>query len=207
MNIFSSDFSLSSSYLVAPSLEAFSKQDEADRPIDVAKSFLSSMSLFPQDIDENRTKTTPYSILGSALKPATKISDTKIVEVSFFQKDVNNLPIYYDKGISSTINFFVGKDSDGLKVVDGRFFHKNISQTSSTYAIKSTSQAYSELQKGNAYIAYKPDNMVEFTINKVSLGYYIGEDQQDFLMPIIAFEGNDNFTAYVSAVRDEWINN
>lgn len=207
INIFSSDFSLSSPYLVTQSLQTFSGQDEKNRAINIAKSLLDEMSLFPQDIDESKTKITTYSITNSALIPTPKTSDTKIVKVDFFQKDVDGLPIYYDQGISSTIDFLVGKEAAELKVVEARFFHKNISAISSTYAIKTASQAFSELQKGKAYIAYKPDNTVEFIINKVSLGYYAGEEQQDFLMPVIVFEGSDNFIAYVSAVKDEWISN
>lgn len=207
MNIFSSDFTLSSPYLVTQSLQTFSTLDQKDRAAEVARSFLSSMSLFPQDVDESKTKVALYSIAGSALIPTSKISNTKIVRVDFFQKNLDGLPIYYDRGISSTIDFLIGKESNELKVVDARFFHKNISQTSSTYAIKAASQAFSELQKGKAYIAYKPDNTVEFIIKKVFLGYYIGENQQDFLMPVVVFEGSNNFVAYVSAVKDEWISN
>lgn len=207
MNIFSSDFTLSSPYLVTQSLEKFSAPDEKSRATEVAKSFLFSMSLFPQDIEENKTKTALYLIEGSVLAPASKISNAKIVRVDFFQKDLDGLPIYYDKGLSSTIDFLVGKEGQELKVVSARYFHKNISKISSTYAMKSASQAFSELQKGKAYIAYKPADTVEFTIKKVFLGYYIGEMQQEFLMPVVVFEGNNDFVAYVSAVRDEWINN
>lgn len=207
MNIFSSDFTLSSPYLVTQSFEKFSESDEKNRAIEAAKSFLSSMSLFPQDIDENKTKTTLYSIEKSDLVQVSKISNAKIIGVAFFQKDLDGLPIYYDKGISSTISFLIGKENGELKVVSARFFHKNISKISSTYAIKTAGQAFSELQKGKAYIAYKPDNTVEFTIKKVFLGYYIGSEQQEFLLPIVIFEGTNNFIAYVSAVRDEWISN
>jgi hypothetical protein len=207
MNIFSSDFTLSSPYLITRSLENFSESDEKDRAIETAKSFLSSMSLFPQDINEDKTKTTLYSIANNSLTLTSKISDAKIIKVDFFQKDLDKLPIYYDKGISSTIDFSIGKEKQQLEIVDARFFHKNISEISSTYAIKTANEAFVELQKGKAYIAYKPANMVEFSIKRVFLAYYLGEDKQEFLMPVIVFEGDDDFTAYVSAVKDEWINN
>ena len=207
MNIFSSDFNLSSPYLVTPSLLTFSGLDEKNSAIKIAETFLSDMSLSPKDIDQKKTKITSYSIERSMLIPTSKISNTKIVKVDFFQKDLDSLPIYYDKGTSSTIDFLIGKENKELKVVEARFFHKNISETASTYAIKTASEAFSELQKGKAYIANKPINTVEFTINKIFLGYYIGEDQQEFLMPVVVFEGNNDFVAYVSAVKDEWISN
>ena len=207
MNIYSSDFTFSSSYLTAQSLQNFSGVDEKNRTIQTVKDFLSSMSLSPEDIDENKTKTTTYSISGNALVLTSKVSDTKIVKVDFIQKDINSLPIYYDKGISSTIDFLVGKENNQLEVVGGRFFRKNISETFSNYAIKTAAEAFSELQKGKAYVANKPIGITNFTIKDVFLGYYIGEDHQEFLMPIVIFEGDNDFIAYVSAVKDEWISN
>jgi hypothetical protein len=207
INIYSSNFTFSSSYLSSKSLQIFSGSDQINSAIDIAKSFLSNMSLFPQDIDKSKTKTTTYSIINESLFPTTKTFDTKIVRVDFFQQDLNSLPIYYDRGMSSTIEFFVGKKNGSLEVVDGRFFHNNISKTSSTYAIKTAKEAYSELQQGKAYIAYRPSNATEIIIKKVSLGYFAGEKNQEFMMPVVEFEGNDNFVAYISAVKDEWINN
>jgi hypothetical protein len=207
MNIFSSDFTLSSSYLINQFLQTFSGSNEKNQAIDVTETFLSNMSSFPQDIDENKTKITLYSITNSALSPTSKISDAKIAKVDMFQKDINSLPIYYRRGISSNIYFLIGKEKNRLEVVDAHFFYKDISETSSNYAIKTASEAFKELKDGRAHIANKPDNMVEFTIKKVFLAYYIGEDEQRYLMPIVVFEGNDDFIAYVSAVKDEWISN
>ncbi len=206
INIFSSDLSLSSPYLVTPSLQTFGK-DEKENAVEKAKSFLFDISLFSGDIDESKTKTSFFSIGNSTLVPASKISNAKIVKVDFFQKDVDNLPIYYEDGISSTIALLVGKTANNFQVVDAKYFHKNISETSSTYAIKSALEAFAELQKGNGFIAYKPDGIVEFAIKEVFLGYYIGEKDQEFLMPIVVFIGNNDFVGYVSAIRDEWINN
>ncbi len=207
VNIFSSDFTLSSAYLITPNLQTLSSSEEKNNAIDKAQSFLMQMSLFTDDLDSQKTKATLYSIEKGTLIPTSKFSDTKIVRVDFFQKDVDGLPIYYEKGTASTIDLLIGKENNELKVVDARYFHKNISQTSSTYAIKSALEAFLELKQGKAYIAYKPQDIVEITIKKVGLGYYIGEEQQDFLMPIIVFVGDNDFIAYISAIRDEWISN
>lgn len=201
INIFSSDFTLSSPYLVTPSLQTLNNTDQ-EKIIELAKSFLSSISLLPQDLDETKTKTTFYSIQKSELVLAPEIENAKIAKVDFFQKDIDNLPIH-----SSAINFLIGKENNSLKVVDVRYFHKNISDISSTYAIKSSQDAFSRLKKGEAYIALNPQDTNEVVIKNAYLGYYIGEDKQEFLMPIIVFEGENDFLAYVSAVRDEWINN
>ncbi|MBI4089583.1 MAG: hypothetical protein HY424_02650 [Candidatus Levybacteria bacterium] len=205
INIFSSDFTLSSPYLITPSLQTLKPNDQ-DNAVELAKSFLSSMSLLPADLDLEKTKMTYYSIEKSALVKTSKISNAKIVRVDFFQKDLDSLPIYYEKG-TSNFDFLIGKENNQLKVVGVRYFYKNISKNSSTYAIKSASEAFLELKQGKAYLASKPQGAVEIAIRKVLLGYYIGEKQQDFLMPIVVFIGDDNFIAYVSAVKDEWISN
>lgn len=207
INIFSSDFTLSGAYLVAPNLQTLSSVEEKNNAIEIAQSFLKNMSLFTDDLDSQKTKATLYSIGKGILVPTSKFSDAKIVRVDFFQKDIEKMPIYYEKGIGSTINFLVGKENNGLKIVDAHYFHKNISQESSTYAIKSASLAFSELKDGKGYIASKDPNVVEVTIKKVSLGYYVGEAAQDFLMPIVIFEGDNDFVAYVSAIKDEWTSN
>lgn len=207
INIFSSDFTISSAYLITSSLQTLENSEDQNSAIELAKSFLLRMSLLPSDLDQEKTKATLYSIEKSTLIPTSKISNAKIVKVDFFQKDLDSLPIYYEKGVASTIDFLIGKENNQLKVVEAHYFHKNISQVSGTYAIKSASEAFAELKLGKAYIASKPQDTVETAIKKVLLGYYIGEGQQDFLMPIVVFVGENDFIAYVSAVRDEWINN
>lgn len=206
MNIFSTNFTLSSPYLITP-LQTFNNSNEQKNASDLAKSFLSDMFSYPEDLDEEKTKTALYSIDNSVLVSTSKISNAKIIGVNFFQKDIDGFPIYYEKGMESTINSLIAKNNDQLKVVEARYYHKNIAKDFSAYAIKSASLAYDELKQGKGYIASNPQNLVEIVIKKIYLGYYIGENQQYFLMPVIIFEGDNDFLAYISAIRDEWINN
>lgn len=206
MNIFSSDFILYSSYLTVDSLQSFLSVDEKENITRTSKNFLSKMSLWPEDIDEEKTKISFYSITDNQLDETSKVSGSKIAKIDFFQKNVNDLPIYYQKGTSSTISFLVGKPNKKMEVVEGSFLYKKISDTSSTYAIKTAEEAFQELQEDKGYISYESTNKTNINIKDVYLGYYIGEAQQKYLMPIIVFEGID-FTAYVSAVKDEWISN
>ena len=204
-NIFSSDFTYLTPYLTSGNMQIFSNSGEIKMAIDRAKSFLDSMSLFPKDIDMEKTKTTQYSIKDNSLFPATSISNTNIVRVDFFQKDIDDLPIYYEKILTSNINLFVGKENKNLKAVEGHYSYKNILDESSTYAIKTAEEAFIELKQGKAYIVQKPqDNSIQ--IKNASLGYYMGEEIKDFLMPVIVFQG-DSFIAFVSGVTDEWISN
>ncbi len=205
INIFSSDFTFSTPYWTSQNLQNFDNLDELATAADKARSFLASMSLFPDDIDEAKTKTAFYSIKNNALSPAASISNTNILRVDFFQKDIDNLPIYYEKGLTSAINLLVGREQNMLKVVEAHYSYKKISSESSTYGIKTASVAFMELKQGKAYIVVKPQNTNEISIKNVSLGYYIGE-KREYLMPVIVFQG-ESFIAYVSGVKDEWISN
>jgi len=207
INIFSGDFTLSSSYLIATSLQSFGENENKETAIELSKSFLSRMELFPEDVDEQKTKTSFYTIQNNSLVKTDEISDAKIIRVDFFQKDLNEFPIYYERGLFSTISTLVAKEENEFKIVDVRFFYKGASKDFSDYSIKSASQAFEELKEGKGYIASNSQNLVSIVIKKAILGYYIGENQQEYLMPIIIFEGDNDFVAYVSAVRDEWINN
>ena len=63
------------------------------------------------------------------------------------------------------------------------------------------------MKSQKAYIASYYGGSSNVSIKNIFLGYYIGATKQNYLMPIVIFEGERGFFAYVSAVRDEWISN
>ena len=140
------------------------------------------------------------------LVPATSISNANVLRVDFFQADKNRLPIYYPKAITSTMTLFVENIQNQLQIVNGHFFHQNISTQFSTYPLKTANQAFSELKEQKTYIASYSGSNNNVSIKNVFLAYYMEDSPQDYLMPIIIFEGDRGFVAYVSAIKDEWIN-
>ena len=78
-------------------------------------------------------------------------------------------------------------------------------QTSATYALKTTQQAWNELQSGGGYIARYPTNSSVAMVRSVSLAYYDSFDPQTYLQPIFVFEGDNEFLGYVPAVSSEWV--
>ncbi len=104
------------------------------------------------------------------------------------------------------MTLFVENIQNQLQIVDGHFFHQNISTKFSTYPLKTADQAFSELKDQKAYIASYYGNNNNVSIKNVFLAFYMEDAPQDYLMPIIIFEGDNGFFAYVSAITDEWIN-
>ena len=69
----------------------------------------------------------------------------------------------------------------------------------------SAEQAFQDLKDGKGYIANSGDRSStnEVVIRKVYLGYYDAGQYQPFYQPVVVFEGDGNFWAYVPAVNDD----
>lgn len=196
---FYSDFFSQTEILSAQSLP---NENEA---ITEAVSFLTDLSSFPNDIDLSKTKTTLLSIKDSRLEVATSLSNTQLIRVEFFQKDINKLPIFYPHPPKSTMNVLVGSGKHEGQVVEANFFHQGITEISATYPIKTADEAFSELKNGKAYIAGYSGNSRKILIKNVFLGYYMDEELQEYALPIIVFEGSNGFWGYVEAIKNDWI--
>lgn len=239
-DIITFNFTLTSNYLTSlTTLNAVGLPDESGA-IKVATDTLNDISLLPSDIDLTKTENTEkkvnyntfpriYSIRNSELIPASSFSNTQIIRVDLYQKDVEyelntglkgensimkrekmKLPILYPHPPFSTMSMWVGVGPTGPTVVDAKFTHHNYivdKKEEPTYSIKSVDEAFEELTGGAGYIAAydgAPEE-TEILINKAYLAYYLGEDDQQYLMPIFVFEGDKGFFGYVSAVKNDWV--
>ena len=172
--------------------------------MEIASSFLTSLAQ-PSDLDEAKTKTTLLSIKNAELVPAATRDTAQIVRVDFFQKDVSKLPLYYANHPHSTLFALIGSGEDAPQVVQANFSYNKASKTSATYPIISADQAFLFLKEGKAYITSYQGASSEIVLRNVSLAYFLEEKKQEFLMPIIVFEGDSGFRAFVQAITDAWI--
>lgn len=207
VNVRSSEFSLISNFLANENLfkdrEIMSEEDT----ITNAKSFLYSLSLYPEDLDESKTKARLLSINKGVISDVNIVTKAKLISVYFFQKDRDGLPIVYPSGTGSSMNITLAGAGSNMQVIDARFFYQKALDESATYSIISSEQAFDLLKNGKAYVASYKLKDLNIVIKKVYLAYYSPGRPQKYLMPVVVFEGKDNFIAYVSAVTDEWIGN
>ena len=92
-------------------------------------------------------------------------------------------------------------------ILEANYSRQNIMDESATYPIKTAQQAFEELQEGNGFIASHSGDSTNVKIKEVYLALYSEGKLQQYLTPVIVFEGDNNFVAYVPAVTDEWIEN
>ncbi len=204
MDVLSLNFTLTSMYLTDEDVLAAKNLSNEQKAKAVVKDFLSSRGNTPADIDDAKTKTTLLTIRSGKLVEATSLSNTHIIRVNYYQKDINKIPIYYSSYPNTPLNFYVGS-TNGPQIVAANFFHQTVDEeTSATYPIITAQEAFDLLKSGKGYIASSPTTGGSISIKNIALGYYLGNEETSFLMPIIVFEG-DGFYAFVSAVKDSWI--
>lgn len=204
-DIFLSTFRLTSSYISDEEILNGNNLPDEESARKTAQSFLQQLDSFPSDIDEAKTKTTLLAIRNLSLDPATSLSSAQIIRVDFFQKELNAIRIVYPNPTESPVYVLVGGGKYNEQVVEANFFHQDISTSSAAvYPILSSSQALDILKNGSAYIASYNGSDTVVTIKDVYLGYYLPDKKQEYVQPVIVFEGNNNFYAYVPAIRPEW---
>jgi len=196
------EFNLSSAYLTNPTILSASNVPSEEEAITKAQALISALSLYPKDIDSTKTITKLLDIKNGVVEEASKSSDIKLVNVNFFQKDIDDIPIVYPQAGLSSMSVTVGS---GDTVVDARFFYQNIGEESGEYPIKTIDTAYEELVEGNAIVIAHTGSDLDIKIKNGYLAYYVEGRQQDFLTPVYVFEGDNGFYAYVTAITDEWV--
>lgn len=203
LDVVSLNFTMTSEYLTNPQLLQSRQPLRETEAIQLSQNFFSQLISLPSDVGNPTTSL--LSVENERLTPATSLSKSQIIRVDFYQKDIYDLKVYYPNPPYSVIYALVSGDTFRPQIVEAKSFYHILSDLTATYPIKTSQEAYDQLKQGKAYIAsyYGTDN--HLVIKNISLGYYLGETQQEFLEPIIVFEGKDGFFAYVPAIKDSWI--
>ncbi|HSX09127.1 MAG TPA: hypothetical protein VLF93_03170 [Candidatus Saccharimonadales bacterium] len=178
----------------------------------------------PPDGDSYTTAPQLYAVVNGQLQPTTALANAQVVRVDLYQKEIDytltagigqdlthskdfdmTLPIIYPHPPYSTMHFLVASGQNEAEIASAIYQHQTINlqpENVATYPIKSPQQAFDELKSGKAYIASYNGTESQILINKVFLAYYMGATQQNYLMPVVIFQGQDGFFAYVPAILD-----
>ena len=102
------------------------------------------------------------------------------------------------------MNFLVAGNDYLGDIVQATYIHQDLGTDTATYPIKTTTQAFDELQKGKAYIARYYGTSRGIAIQKMYLANFMSEEDQEYVQPVIVFEGKDGFMAYLPAIDSSW---
>ncbi|MBI2036018.1 hypothetical protein HYT17_00055 [Candidatus Microgenomates bacterium] len=192
--------------LASSSAEIANIPPQKEEAIAIAKDFLARMELLPKDLDEEKTKITLLRIRNNALVAASSLSQSDFVQVDFYRKTQAEIPIVYPKADQSLISFLIKADrASDKQVVKAQYSYKEINQESfSTYPVKTAQEAFDDLKTGKAYIVKKQRALPVIAIQKVYLSYWENNDELNFFLPVFVFEGEGDFLAFVSALKESW---
>jgi len=206
MNIVNTTFSISYNLKADPSpIER--KPQSPEILAAFVRSYLSSANLLPEDLS-GPTQNEFLKIQGENIVPALSLSDSNFVKIHFFRRNYENLPILTNEPKKASVWFMLsGSREPDKKIVAAEYHYFPIDETqNATYPIKNAKEAWNSLTSGNAYIASYGQNKEgdSVTIRRIYLAYYDPGKPIEFFQPIIVFEGDRDFVAYVPAVTTNY---
>lgn len=172
-----------------------------------ARSYLSSADLLPEDLSGEVT----HEFLqqeGENLVAALSLSESSLIQINFFRKGYDGLPSLTADPAEGNVWFIVsGLNEKQKQMVAAEFHYFPVDESQfSTYSLKTAEEAWNELNSGGAYIASAGLNQEgeQVKIRDIYLAYYDTGQPTEFFQPIIVFEGDKGFIAYVPAVTPDY---
>ncbi len=171
-----------------------------------AKSFLQTYKLFNDDLSHGTSKISFLKLVSDHFGPATSLSEADAVKIDFFRQSINGMQVFTpNSNQGQAYVIYSGSQNQKKKMLQLTYNFWPIDYlTFATYALKTSNQAWQELQGGGGYIASYPTNGNTAIVRQIYLAYYDSFDPQPYLQPVFVFQGDYGFLAFVAAVSPEW---
>jgi hypothetical protein len=170
-----------------------------------ARNLLQTYNLYPEDLTGGEVRVTYYRVSESSLIPVSSQSQADAVKVDFFRPKIAATPIVTGTSEGPISIVLSGSGNAKKRIISFTYAYWPIDyQTVATYALKTSAQAWQELQQGGGYVLKYPNTPL-ITVRNIYLAYYDPTIPQTYLQPVFVFEGDDGFIAYVPAVSPEFI--
>lgn len=211
-DIYKNNFQIKSNFLANPPLKIYEQTAKKDEIARYIFSFLANIGIDTSDINTNSITFKYYKLASGTLAPVDNQFEAQIARVDIFQNDLSEnglqLKMYYPSNNQSIMYFYLANVDGIQRVTEAGFTHNIVDKNMvTTYPIKTTQQAFDDLQAGKALVFLDNPGPQTLDLIEVFLGYYFGDDEtQSYTVPIYVFKGN-GFTAYVQAVPDTSIGN
>lgn len=167
--------------------------------------FLKKIGRYPDELAKGSTKVTylKYNIGNANFINVERPDMAQLVEVDFQRPDIDNFDAVTPRFFTSqnyVIMLFEGKDYTIIKS-QVAFFEKSDDQVG-IYPIKTGDQAWAELNNGHGMVVAGTKDQKNIVIKSMKLGYLDPDIYQNYLQPVYVFLGEENFAAYVPAVKE-----
>lgn len=219
MNIVSGHFLLSRVWQNNPAIATMGNFVSDKQVIAETENWLKRVGLMNEDAMGVERVTYLKDDVGKMVN-ALSLSDADFVQLDLFRKNLDEIdqasktkeviasyPFYRTDPLKGLVRIVVsGSKNQNEKILGLDYAYTAIDyKKSGTYYIKTGEEAWAELSAGGGYVSPTGPKTGEIKIRRIFLGYYDSGTTQQYAMPIYIFLGDQNFTAYVSAVTEEWI--
>jgi hypothetical protein len=206
MNIVSGIFSISYD-LKVDSSPISRKPPSPEIAASMVRSYLSAADLLPADLT-GPTKNEFLKLESDKFVPTLALADSNLVKINLFRKDYDNLPsLTADPGQANAWFMISGASEREKQIVAAEFHYFPIDESQfSTYPLKTAEKAWQEFNSGKFYLANLGTNKENdnIKIRKIHIAYFDAGVATDFYQPIIVFEGDRDFVAYIPAVTADY---
>ncbi len=208
INVVTQTFSISYNLAADPS-PIKTRPPSPDESKTLATQILKNAESMPKDLtvfgDPDFLK-----VEGQNLVAALSWSEADLVKINLFRKPFGEKEEYPSltpvKNESNVWVIVSGSGEREKQLIAAEFHYYPLDEKKvETYPIKGAAQAFEELKGGKGYISNLGLNKDgKITIRQVYLAYYDPDVPSQFYQPIIVFEGDREFAAYVPAVTSEY---
>jgi hypothetical protein len=171
-------------------------------------SFLQKVGRYPDAISSGRTNLLYYRIDPATrdITPLESSEGANAVEINYFLKDVDNIPVVTSSYYGSQNYVFLMKSERDYTPIRAsmQHFERSIEQTG-RYPLRTPEQAWEDVQQGRGIMIGAPQESGEVRIQRVFMAYFDPNVYQEYFQPVYVFLGENRFAVYVQAIAAEFI--
>lgn len=207
VNVLTGDFTVTYPYTSDQLLMSDSvKMPSKSEAISTASTFLSKGGKLTNDLKDGEKIVTFWKIEGDGLKSVSSQSEANAARVDFYRQSLDDKSLISTNFGQASVSILVsGSTLDAKKIIGVNFKDISVNKESySTYPIKTGQDVIDSLNSGNFWTAKDVTNK-EVVIRKIYLAYFEPTTLTNYLQPIFVVEGDNNFVAYIPAIKSDYI--
>jgi len=208
VNVLTRNFQLSYDWRNDLSILSESTPPTESQAISQALGFLQNNGVLTENLSNGRTEVIYLKYSQENLAKALFFSEANFARVNLFRQDIKGIKAMPPNPQESNVMILLSSAKDTAKnIVEVKYINFPVSQERfATYSLKDTTTVWNQLTSGKGFIANLGNNPSgKITLRDAYLAYYDSNEPQNFLQPVIVFEGDNDFFAYVPAVTDSWV--
>ncbi len=176
--------------------------------INKAVDFLKSTGRYPDELSRGTTNLIylKYDPAHGDFVNVQRASEASAVEVDFYRPTVGDIAVTTPKFFNSHNYVIMNFDKGEPNIIRAQmaFFDKSEEQTG-VYPLRTGEEAWMKLKAGQGKIVAGRAGTKSVTIKKMFTAYLDPDAYQTYFQPVYVFLGDDDFVAYVTAIKDEYL--